>query len=579
MNPEHRHFYTHERNHQILIALLKAHGIRNVVASPGIANSVFVGSIQNDPFFRIVSAVDERGAAYIACGLALESGGPVVLSCTGATAARNYMPGATEAYYAKLPVLLLTSSQPDNRIGHLVPQVTDRTRPPPDVCRISLALPAVRTADDEWACEVAANRALLELRRHGGGPVHLNLVTPYRYSEESALTCRELPPVRVIRRIERGQAMPGIPQGRIGVFVGSHKPFSDGQARALDAFCETTGAVVFTDHTSNYNGPYKIPFALAINQAPLNQANRPAYEVELLIHVGEVSGEEGAPRMIKSGATWRVSEDGELRDTFRNLTHVFEMPEEAFFRHYSGQRAGGTAFLAECRTGYEQLKTRLVEKLDRLPFSNVWIAQRTAPALPGNATVVLSILNTLRTWNYAEFKDSVRVFCPVGGFGIDGATSLALGASLADPRRPCYCVTGDLAFFYDLNALGNRHVGGNLRVLLVNNGLGVEFRKSYAMSYRLLGDEVGEYVAARGHFGRQSPALVRHYAEDLGFAYRSARNKDEFDAALPDFTSDRLGKPLLLEAFVSPEDEADALDMAHDRKPFQADGGGRGPSR
>lgn len=579
MNPALRHFYTNERNHQILIALLKAHGIRNVVASPGTANSVFVGSIQNDPFFRIVSAVDERGAAYIACGLALETGEPVVVSCTGATAARNYMSGATEAYYAKLPLLILTSSQPDSRIGHLVPQVTDRTRPPPDVCKISLALPAVQTADDEWACEVVANRALLELRRHGGGPVHLNLITAYRYSGKTALACRDLPPARVIRRIERDRTMPGMPKGKIGVFVGSHKPFSEGQTRIVDAFCEANGAVVFTDHTGNYNGRFKVPFALAINQAPLNKANRPAYEVDLLIHVGEVSGEEGAPRMIKSGETWRVSEDGELRDTFRNLTHVFEMPEEAFFRHYAGNPGGGPSFLAECRAGYASLKARLAEKLDRMPFSNAWIAQRTAPALPGNATVVLSILNTLRTWNYAEFKDSVRVFCPVGGFGIDGATSLALGASLADSRRPCCCITGDLAFFYDLNALGNRHVGKNLRVLLVNNGLGVEFRKSYAMAYNLLGDEVAEYVAAQGHFGRQSPALVRHYAEDLGFTYLAARNKDEFDAALPEFASDRLEKPVLLEAFVSPDDEADALDIVHDRKPPQADGQEREPSR
>ena len=49
------HYYTGERNHQILISLLKQHNIRNIVASPGIANSVFVGSIQNDTFFNIIN--------------------------------------------------------------------------------------------------------------------------------------------------------------------------------------------------------------------------------------------------------------------------------------------------------------------------------------------------------------------------------------------------------------------------------------------------------------------------------------------------------------------------------------------
>ena len=567
-----RHFYTNERNHQILIALLKAHGIRNIVVSPGVANSVFVGSVQNDGFFRIVSSVDERSAAYIACGLALETGEPVVISCTGATAARNYMPGATEAYYAKLPILILTSSQPGSRLGHLVPQVTDRTRPPADVCRLSLTLPNVRTPEDEWECEVGVNRALLELRRGGGGPVHLNLTITYRYNEETALTCRELPPARFIRRIEQGQAMPGMAQGKIGIFIGSHKPMPEELVRGIDRFCETNNAAVFTDHTSNYNGRYKIPFALGINQSPLNKANRLAYEVDLLIHIGEVSGEEGAPRMIKSRETWRVSEDGELRDTFRNLTCVFEMHEADFFGHYAQGEACDMPYYRACKAGYDRWMSELRERMALMPFSNVWVAQQVAPAVPSGSTVVLSILNTLRTWNYAEFKDSVRVFSPVGGFGIDGATSMALGASLGAPMRLHYCITGDLAFFYDLNALGNRHVGGNLRVLLVNNGLGFEFRKSYSMAYRLLEDEVTEYVAAQGHFGRQSSALVRHYAEDLGFTYLSARNKEEFTEALAAFTADAGDKPILFEVFVTPEDECLALDIAHDRTPPEADG-------
>ena len=69
-------FYTNERNVQILIALLKANGIKKIVASPGTTNYTFVGSLQNDSWFEVYSSVDERSAAYIACGLAAESGEP-----------------------------------------------------------------------------------------------------------------------------------------------------------------------------------------------------------------------------------------------------------------------------------------------------------------------------------------------------------------------------------------------------------------------------------------------------------------------------------------------------------------------
>ena len=104
--------YTSERNVQIVLALLKANNIKKVVASPGATNESIVASMQYDPYFEMYSCVDERSAAYMACGLAAESGEIVVLSCTGATSSRNYLPGLTEAYYRKLPILAITSSMP-----------------------------------------------------------------------------------------------------------------------------------------------------------------------------------------------------------------------------------------------------------------------------------------------------------------------------------------------------------------------------------------------------------------------------------------------------------------------------------
>lgn len=561
-----QHYYTNERNHQIVIALLKAHGISQVVVSPGSCNSVFVGSIQTDPFFRLISAVDERSAAYIACGLALKTGDPVVINCTGATAARNYMSGATEAFYSKLPILILTSSQPNNRVGQLFSQVTDRTTPPSDTCIFSETLPIIKSTDEEWECEVKANKAILELKRHGGGPVHLNLVTSYAYSETTALTQKNLPPARVIRRYTINDSLPFMPQGRIGIFVGSHKRWSAQQIAAIEHFCETNNAAVFCDHTSNYRGNYRVPCALTINQAALNIANQPAFDVDILVHIGEVSGEEGAMRMIRGKETWRVSEDGELRDTFRNLAQVFEMTEMEFFTAYAKDGIRNTSYYQECiqthRTYYETSEEQMVS----IPFSNVWIGRQIASLIPDNSTVVLSILNSLRTWNYSEFKESVDVFSPVGGFGIDGVISLTLGASLAQPEKPCYCVVGDLAFFYDLNTLGNRHIGNNVRILLINNGCGVEFKKTYALAYRLLEEDVMPYVSAAGHFGAKSPHVVKNIAESFGFEYLAASSKEDFEDAYKQFVTPKLTeKPLLFECFVNADDDIKALNTIHNR--------------
>ena len=556
--------YTNERNHQILIALLKSHGIRQVIASPGMTNSVFIGSIQNDPYFKIYSSVDERSAAYIACGLALESGEPVIISCTGATAARNYMSGATEAYYSKLPILILTSSQPSRNTGHLIAQVTDRSSPPNDTCTISITMPTVTCPADEWECEVACNKALLELRRNGGGPVHLNLITTYSFNEKTALTAKELPNARFIKRIYPYMEFPDLPNGHIAIFIGSHKPFTVPLRKAIEKFCESNNAVVLCDHTSNYHGKYRIPFAIVINQAAINKANIPAYTVDVLVHIGEISGEEGASRMIRSKETWRVSEDGEIRDTFKNLSVVFEMREDEFFSKYAKSKSK-TDYYKKCLDDYKHYMSMQDEQLERMPFSNVWIAKNIAPFIPKKSTVVLSILNTLRTWNYTEFPDGTNVFSPVGGFGIDGAMSMLIGASLDNPSKLFFCITGDLAFFYDMNSLGNRSIGSNIRILLVNNGCGAEFKKCYAMAYRLLGEEVMPYVAAAGHFGNKSVNLVKHYTEDLGFKYLFASNKDEFLAKRDEFLTVKSDRPILLETFVDVDDDCSALNIIHNR--------------
>ena len=77
-----KEYYSIERNVQIVIALLKAYNIKKIVASPGSSNIPFVYSAQNDSYFEMYSCVDERSAAYMACGLSAESGEPVVLTCT-----------------------------------------------------------------------------------------------------------------------------------------------------------------------------------------------------------------------------------------------------------------------------------------------------------------------------------------------------------------------------------------------------------------------------------------------------------------------------------------------------------------
>lgn len=547
-------YYTNERNVQIVIGLLKAHGIRKVVASPGTTNITFVGSIQQDPWFEIYSSVDERSAAYIACGLSAESGEPVVLSCTGATASRNYYSGMTEAYYRKLPIVAITSHQGNYRISHLIAQNIDRRQLAKDMALLSVEAPLVKDENDEKFCTIEVNKALLELSHRGGGPVHINLFT--NYSKDFSV--KELPPVRTIFRHTPFDAMPDIPTGNIAVFVGSHKKFTNEETKVLDTFCSTYDAVVFCDHTSGYRGTYAQHFALPLSQNNYRSPNR---SFNLLIHIGEVSGDYSS-FSINADKVWRVNEDGELRDTFGRLTDVFEMTEKYFFKHYAKEGTNNRRVWNACETENKALHSELPE----FPFGNIWIAQQLAPRLPDGSRLHLGILNTLRSWNFFAIPQKVESYSNVGGFGIDGCVSSLIGASLANREKLYFGVFGDLAFFYDMNVLGNRHVGNNVRILLINNGKGTEFR-NYNHPCNAFGSDADAYMAAAGHYGNMSRNLIRHYATDLGYEYLSCSNKKEFLVAMERFVTPQItDRPMLLEAFTDSQDESDALESINNSK-------------
>lgn len=541
--------YTNEKDILMLVALLKEHGITRAIVSPGSTNISLAASLLYDPDITVYSAVDERSAAYMACGLAEETGEPVLISCTGATASRNYVPALTEAFYRKLPVLAVTSSQHFGRVGQYFPQVTDRTNPMNDIVVKSVQIPVAHSAEDQWRNNVRINDALLELRRHGGGPVHINIETSF----SRVFDVKTLPSPRVIRRIVPGGSFPRLKEGRIAIFAGAHSVFSKELTDAIDSFCEKSNAIVICDHTSNYQGKYRVDGGIIERQAGYFPSCR---KPDLLIHIGGISGSyykfEGMP-------VWRVSQDGEVRDPFRSLQYVFEMSELSFFRKYLRQIKQAPA-----NTYYEEWKEeseRLYAAMGELPFSNAWIARQTAEKIPENAVIHFGILNSLRMWNIFPLPKTVRGYANVGGFGIDGCISTLLGASLADKKKLYFGVVGDLAAFYDLNSLGNRHFGSNVRLMVVNNGRGFEMRHSSNRG-DVFGQEADELFAAAGHFGDQSRTVLRDFARDLGFEYLSAENKEEYLEHLPHFTDPAVKeRPVLFEVFVDVEDEYQSFEL------------------
>ncbi|MGK0139229.1 MAG: 2-succinyl-5-enolpyruvyl-6-hydroxy-3-cyclohexene-1-carboxylate synthase, partial [Algoriphagus sp.] len=102
-------FMTKHEPFQQLARLCLNKGIENIIICPGSRNAALTIAFTSEKGLKCYSVSDERSAAYIALGMALETGKTSVVICTSGTAALNFAPAVAEAYFQEVPLLILTA--------------------------------------------------------------------------------------------------------------------------------------------------------------------------------------------------------------------------------------------------------------------------------------------------------------------------------------------------------------------------------------------------------------------------------------------------------------------------------------
>ena len=179
-----------------LMSLLKQFNIRRIVVSPGSRHFALVHSLEADSFFKLYSVVDERSAAFFALGLIQQTGEIVAVTCSSGTACMNYGSAIVEAFYQRLPLLVLSSDRVPYLLNQMEDQMYDQLDTFTHCTKYCGQLPEVNNSIDEWLCNRIINEGLLELKHHGNGPVHLNI--PFVAHHTDTFETVELPMVRKI---------------------------------------------------------------------------------------------------------------------------------------------------------------------------------------------------------------------------------------------------------------------------------------------------------------------------------------------------------------------------------------------
>lgn len=530
--------YKNIENINIVVKLLKENKIKELVISPGGTNIPLIKAVQDDSFFNCYSVIDERSASYFAIGIYLQKKVPVALICTSAQATRNYIPGLTEAFYKRVPILAITMEKHPRFKYQEYMQAPDQTSLPNDCVKKSFEMPFISDINDMYHSIRTANQAFLELSRSGYGPVQLCI--PWLDFPLNDIT----PNIRSIERYECKEIKKeNLSNKKILVLIGEHLPFTEDENEAINRFCETTDSVVYTNHLSNFNNKYSLNANLLLSTITIDELH--VIKPDIIITLGGQTGDYpfylAFSRNNLTGLEhWRVCLDGEVVDTYDKLTRIYQGDLVEFFLNVSSESSD--------HSFYESWKRMVNTKSVNIqvPFSNVSIAQFLHKRMPKDSIIQFSILNSLRVWNLFELDHTIECYSNVGAFGIDGGMSTLIGQSIATDKLS-FMIIGDLSFFYDMNCLGIRHIKNNVRILLINNNGGIEF-KLHGEDKR----DQDKFIAAANYHG-----TVKGWAESCGFVYLSAYTMDEFEKKASDFigVSD---KPILLEAFVSDVDESKA---------------------
>ena len=534
-----------------LVALLLKKGITDVVISPGSRNAPMIHTFFGTPEFACRNIVDERSAAYFALGLSLAKRKPVVIVCTSGTASLNYAPAVAEAFYQNIPLIVITADRPDYWIDQAESQCIRQEGIYRNFVRKEVSLPLGESEKELWFASRQINECLNLAVSGTPAPVHINIPLEEPLHD---LINEELPEVK---EIGMGATKPVISKdevlllseaikraSKILVLAGQMNP-SQALESALSAFVERTGAVVLHEHLSNLSDP-AFCGSIDVLMAAILEENSEDYQPDLLITIGGQFVSKSLKQFLrknKPGEHWHISLGGEHFDTYQSLTKVVQAEAADFFTALADREV-------QANSGYLQLwksKEKRVNQLRnqfvaQVVFSDLKAFELIGKNIPENSDVHLGNSSPVRYSLIHERVKKAEYYSNRGTAGIDGCLSSAVGFA-SESDRINTVIVGDLSFFYDSNALWNKYIGANLRVIVINNGGGNIFSMIKGP---------GETPAFQEHFFTGNSHKAEGLARAFGLEYFSASNEDELAQALPGFYSTDQ-KAAVLEIFTDAE--------------------------
>lgn len=539
---------------RILLDVIHAHGVNNIVLSPGSRNTpLLIGAAARHSLKKYVIN-DERTAAFTALGLIIATQKPVALICTSGTALYNYAPAIAEAYYQHLPLIVITADRPLQWIN----QESQTLRQPESLFSItksSYNIPAQNSmqcsvlnqnfsTELEWYANRVANDAMIEALKDIKGPVHINIQfeRPFNqtvlYQEGTSRIIRYYNndasfPIHVSREISEYLLHKKI------LIIAGQKLSDHKLNKAIIKFSKADNVIVFAEPLSNLHLEDESTLTDVVFNSideDILQKHRP----DIIISIGGLPVSEAVKKYIRrcdKAEHWTLNDSSYSSDNYFILTRHYDISPIRFFDNISSMmshliRKGQKIIHNDYKKNWQALIKKTYKLFNESASYNKWSETEAMriifETLPDNANLFISNGMIIRNAMNIMRRTPHNCWANRGVSGIDGTNATAFGASLAC-NGMTVLLSGDTSFSYCPEILQLKELGGDLRIIVINNNGGNIFRQVATTRNLECREE---------YFCNPPQTPIAKLAESYGWHYNVAKDINSLKNALKQFYSE-----------------------------------------
>jgi len=482
----------------LFVSRLVELGVKNACISPGSRSTSLTLAFASNKNINIYNIVDERSSAFFALGLAKKTKSPVVVVTTSGTAVAELFPAIIEAYYQRIPLIICTADRPPSLINSGANQTINQHNIYKDHIRffIDAGLPDVKNLKKIKNIAEDAIRYSCFLDR---GPVHINMpfekpfepnnntdIIDLKVMEKCFLHSSFELEAREKKKINFNSLSDKFSKKERGLILIGYNNYGPDFASLLSKLSKTLGYPVYIDGASHLRFGFVQKELVIDNFTAIVRADgfKKKYDPDIIIQFGGTPTANVVLEFFKNSKAEKIliNEYGDRNDpSFTAKTILSINPEEFCISLLENivKRNKRSSTANQWKNSFVKmnqfastLKKEIIEDAPRIHEGKV--ISELIKALPAKCNLMISNSLPIRDIDFfaGQTKKQIHSYTNRGASGIDGITSTSLGIAKAS-KEPTILLTGDLAFYHDMNGLHNSYKYKiPLTVILINNGGG-----------------------------------------------------------------------------------------------------------